>query len=323
MEIPSRKGVFLSKHLRDGVAFLPRLLVQLMAAHPVPRSLLNAVYRRLTAPQRSLFHLGFAKVFRNELVRGRSGTWMVEFAGRPIRMPLNSGRFWLDWDLAVSIVGHDIEIVETYSHLIRSPEPPTVFLDVGANYGTHSLLFLVHGIETISFEPNSSCHAYFQELCAFNNVTPRLSAVALGSKRGYADLSYPRRYTWLGSTDAETIGAIGPRDELIIERVKQQPLDEYLEELRGKSILIKIDTEGSEYDILQGASAVLRELRPLIVLESWRSLQRARLFDFLLENQYRLAKLAWNPAMPTESLGRAEFITSDMTNFAALPPEKR
>jgi FkbM family methyltransferase len=300
-----------------------RLGVQLVAAHPVPRNLLNAVYLRLTPPQRSLFHCGFAKVFRNELVRGRSGTWAVEFAGGRIRMPLTSERFWLDWDLAVSIVGHDVEIKETYSHLLKSPDPPTVFLDVGANYGTHSLLFLVHGIETISFEPNSSCHAYFEEVCEINNVTPRLIGVVLGKEaRGYAHLSYPPRDTWLGSTDVEVIGAFGPRDELKTERVRQQPLDDYLAELRGKRILIKIDTEGSEYGILQGASAVLRELRPVIILECWRSLQRARLFDFLLGNQYRLAKLPWNPAMSTDSLTRAEFIATDMTNFAALPAEK-
>ncbi|CAA9891487.1 conserved hypothetical protein [Candidatus Methylobacter favarea] len=77
-------------------------------------------------------------------------------------MPLTSERFWLDWDTAVSITGHDIEIKQTYEALIGSSEPPELFIDIGANYGTHSLLFLVHQIKTITFEPNASCHDFFQ-----------------------------------------------------------------------------------------------------------------------------------------------------------------
>ena len=40
----------------------------------------------------------------------------------------------------VSIVGHDIEVKETYAALIASDHRPTLFLDVGANYGLHSIL---------------------------------------------------------------------------------------------------------------------------------------------------------------------------------------
>jgi len=324
IEIPNLNMTSRTKkqRFRDVAAFLPRISVQLIAARPIPRELLNALYLRLTPSQRSLFSLGFSKIFRNNrTISGRSGIWTVEFAGRTIRMPLNSERFWLDWDLAVSLVGHDLEVVETYSNLIKSPKPPTIFLDVGANYGTHSLLFLVHNIETLSFEPNTSCRGYFHDLCALNNVTPRLCNVALGKDSGYINLSYPPKDTWLGSTDAETIVTIGRSDELKTERVKQRPLDDYVAELRGKRILLKIDTEGSEYDVLQGASTILSELRPLIIFESWRSPQRARVFEFFLENHYRIVKLPWNPAIPTESLAPIEFMTTVTTNFAALPIE--
>src|SRR5439155_9223296 len=43
--------------------------------------------------------------------------------------------------------------------------------------------------------------------------------------------------------------------------------DEYVAETGARPDLIKIDAENAEYDILQGAQRVLRELRPMITLE--------------------------------------------------------
>src|ERR1700722_9247274 len=50
--------------------------------------------------------------------------------------------------------GHDSELKQTYASLIQLEHPPRLVLDIGANYGTHSIIFLSHDIETVSFEPN-------------------------------------------------------------------------------------------------------------------------------------------------------------------------
>jgi hypothetical protein len=171
-----------------------------MAAFTWSRQGLNAAYLALTPCHRATFHEWFAKIFRNTSVQARDGNWTVVFAGKSILMPLVSESLWLDWDTAVSIVGHDIEIKQTYEALIgSSTTKPTLFIDIGANYGTHSLLFLVHGIKTMTFEPNSSCHGCFARLCELNHVTPTIEGVALGAYHGYVKLSYPKRDTWLGS----------------------------------------------------------------------------------------------------------------------------
>ena len=60
----------------------------------------------------------------------------------------------VDWSNALAIVGHDIDVKTTYELLLSSQRPPEVFIDAGANFGTHSILFASQGIRTIAFEPN-------------------------------------------------------------------------------------------------------------------------------------------------------------------------
>jgi hypothetical protein len=136
----------INKSLKSGAKFIIRNSVKLLAAFPWPRRVLNMVYIKLTPYQRIIIHDECARLFRNSKIRGSSGSWHIVFANKIIQMPLSAARFWLDWDLAVSIVGHDLEIKEEYEILINSTERPELFIDIGANYGTHSLLFLVHHI---------------------------------------------------------------------------------------------------------------------------------------------------------------------------------
>src|SRR5262249_50394255 len=76
--------------VRDGVS--------LTIALPFSRRLLNSLYVRLTPAQRVQFYLRLAKIFRNNRIRGRNGSWDVVFANKRIEMPLTADRFWLDWD---------------------------------------------------------------------------------------------------------------------------------------------------------------------------------------------------------------------------------
>jgi hypothetical protein len=94
-------------------------LVQVVAARSYPRTCLNALYLRFTPGQRSQFHGHFAQLFRGRCrVEIHAGFWTVEFGGKRIVLPLRVEHFWLDWDTALSIIGHDIEIKETYGALL-------------------------------------------------------------------------------------------------------------------------------------------------------------------------------------------------------------
>lgn len=297
--------------------------VRTLAAHDRSRRLLNAWYRRLRPPHRALFHKHFARIFTDAMhAHYNDAKWCVEFCGKEVMMPLTAERYWLDWDMAVSLIGQDIEVKETYARLILSDMRPTVFLDIGTNYGLHSLLFLIHGIRTISFEPNALCHGYFRELCALNGVVPDLRPVALGRNESEVALWFPAGETWLGST------SVGVRERwsgeprpLASETVPQKRLDDYLEQLPSGGVLAKIDTEGNECDVLVGALETLRRTRMLVIFEAWPGSGRPPLYRLLSEENYRIAPLPWSPEVPTRFITAVEFETAGATNFIALPAE--
>jgi hypothetical protein len=164
-------------------------LVRALAAHSSSRRALNRWYSMLGDQGKSQFHSRYAKVFATSKMPVEEGLWNVTFADRGIRLPLRPHMIWLDWDNAVSILGHDIEIKQTYAALLaQGAERPVKCLDVGANYGMHSALFLSAGIPAISFEPNPSCRPCFEEVCRLNCYQSSWEAVALGDKSGEVEL---------------------------------------------------------------------------------------------------------------------------------------
>jgi FkbM family methyltransferase len=250
-----------------------------------------------------------------------SGRWRVRVNKRIVYLPLSAKRMWLDWDHGISILGHDMEVKNFYSNLLRSQEAPEVFFDVGANYGTHSLLFLCLGVPSVTFEPNSSCHPVFKEMCDLNHVTPDLQHVAIAALEGDLELKYPEKFTWLGSVKSDVCNELISSYKLVTEKVKAFPLDFYLSRIKGKKALIKVDTEGNELEVFKGASLILSEARPIVVFESnLNNLDRCEIADLLYYHGYEIFGLRID-ASPIK-LGKNEFHESKQTNFAAWPREK-
>lgn len=310
---------------------------RLLAKYRLSRTALNYVYLRLAYSRQNFVHSCFAKIFENTDSRVQPGTWRVAFAGREILLPLSSERIWLDWDLALSLVGHDIEVVKTYEALLCPASKPDLLIDIGANYGTHSLLFLVHGVRSLTFEPNSSCHGVFKEHCALNHVADHVEPVALGASDGTVTLRYPEKNTWWGSTTGKAApGTEGLELELKEEEVAQRRLDSYSTQIaqelemplsnaetevgsrRQPRVLIKIDTEGSECEVLQGATSIIERYKPLIIFECFPGESRKYLMDFFRGIHYEVFPLPWSPLAQTQPLPCDGFLTSRDTNFMAV-----
>ncbi|MBN1261572.1 MAG: FkbM family methyltransferase [Anaerolineae bacterium] len=306
-----------------GAKSIRNYLVSRVAACPWSRKWLNVMYLRLTSAQRDHAHKEFSKIFKFNAVQGRDGIWEARFGDKIFRIPLSRASFWLDWDTALSVAGQDIEVRETYWAFINAPERPDLFIDIGANYGTHSLLFLAYQIETLSFEPNSVCHGYFERLCRANEVTPHIEPVALGAKQGHVTLSYPSGDTWLGSTNARVSERLTHLSQLITKDVEQRMLDDYISRMDHRRVLIKIDTEGHELAVLQGAGRTLQEIRPYIIFECWNNAPRNALFRFLAAKNYRVYELPWSPSNQDPSLNVSQFLASSAVNFIAAPIQDR
>ncbi len=70
------------------------------------------------------------------------------------------------------------------------------------------------------------------------------------------------------------------------QKVKIRTLDEIIEKEKIKPDLIKIDTEGSEYDILKGAQNTIKKYRPAFLIEIHKN--KEEIFKLLKKYNYRI-----------------------------------
>jgi FkbM family methyltransferase len=294
-------------------------IVRSLAAKRVLRTMLNRWYTTFDETEKSLFYDRYAKIFRGSKTSVEPGEWTITFAGREVRLPLRPSFSWLDWDNAVSILGHDVEIKQTYAALLASDQRPVLFMDVGANYGTHSILFLAAGVPVIAFEPNTSCYPCFRTVCQLNGLSGRWEPVAVSSRPGSIQLVYPEKETWLGSISEEIASRLKDRNGVVEQRVPVKTLDDYLNDIPPGVVILKIDAEGSELEVLRGASQVLDICKPRIVIESRETKTRRDLCQLLERFGYDVHSLPWAPSSPARPLGIDEFIASPGNNFIAIP----
>jgi FkbM family methyltransferase len=297
-------------------------IIRWMAARKLPRKTLNIIYNQFSRRQKSTFYAKFAKLFRNCECSVTPGCWSVVFHGREIHVPLREKTMWLDWDCALSVLGHESEIKATYEALISGVDCPRCVFDVGANYGLHSLLFLAHGVEVISFEPNRVCHEHLKRLEDFNQVKFSLESMALGSSERTVELWYPEMDTWLGTIDPQRVREISAGHGSRRVHVPCGTLDGYVRQSNRTPDLIKLDAEGSELDILVGSRETLGVGRPILIFECWRSEGRAHVWRFFDSLDYVTVKLPLLSPASALTLDNRAFSQSMDSNFAALPREK-
>ena len=299
------------QHIRDR-----RLLAQI--AKPESFQRLNDRYNAFTDDRRERFYRDYAKVFGRTTGTAPPGVWTVRFRDVAIRIPLEPDSIALDWDAALSIVGHDPEIKRTYAAILDSQDRPAIFLDVGANLGTHSTMMASAGVEVFAFEPNPVCKAYFDRVRALNSVKLRWEAVAIGDKEGVARLTFPEGETWLGSISEDIVSGF-TSDRLHTVEAPLRRLDSYLDSLPPGPVLMKIDVEGMELQALRGAADLVSARLPTIIFEALRGADRAGLFDWFQAHGYAIEQLPWRPAGPGPEFTKADFVAWRRTNFMARP----
>ncbi len=141
-------------------------------------------------------------------------------------------------------------------------QPGEMVVDVGANIGLWSLLLAdVVGPENImALEAGRVASARLRENFSLNGISAnRALEVAAGREEGEAEFpDYDSPET--GATVLQASG-VGPK-----RKVWQATLDRVLADVRPTIGLVKIDVEGSEPEVLQGAVKILNNRRPRAVL---------------------------------------------------------
>ena len=309
--LKATERVALSKRIAQRIAFS-----RLMDAGP--RRRWNEFYLRRNLREKAAMYGLFAKLFTDKAgPRATEGEWRVNFGNAEVRVPLRRDTFGLDWDSAMSIVGHDSDVKHAYSQLLACDEPPKVFFDVGANYGMHSLLFAANGVRTISFEPNPLCVEYLSEVFRYNGLEPKVESFALSDKPGESILSFPKSATWLGTMEESAAKQLSDEYELTTVNVSLETLDGYVDRSGLEPDLIKIDTEGYELKVLRGAHRTLSNSRSFVIFENTTRSLRSDLFDFFSSCCYSVLQLS-PYGLKLKLLSSEEFQKSSDHNFAAV-----
>lgn len=170
--------------------------------------------------------------------------------------------------------------VEIFTYFVKRG---TIVLDVGANIGAHTVPLAQltgPGGVVVAFEPQPVLH---QILCAnlvLNNIPNALTyAMALGNSQGTCQipvLDYSKPYNFGGvSMDMVTEGEavpLGKLDDFQLDRVD----------------FIKLDVEGFESQVLEGAAETIERCRPVMYVENDREEKSAELIQRLFDMGYRL-----------------------------------
>jgi hypothetical protein len=142
--------------------------------------------------------------------------------------------------------------------------------------------------------------------------------VAVGDAHATVELVYPERDTWLGAVSADVARTVDG-GQLITETVDLVSLDDYQDLASQGRLLIKIDVEGLEVPVLNGARGILETARPTIIFEANEDADRIASFDILSGTHYLLFELPWPSDESRRPLSVDEFSNSPGTNFIARP----
>jgi FkbM family methyltransferase len=139
------------------------------------------------------------------------------------------------------------------------------FVDIGANIGLYTIALAPLFGRTLAFEPNPVTFKVLEANLALCEVEARIFNVGLSDRNGDASFFVPKngRIGWATLTERYNSH---PAKET---KVKLRTLDD-VDAAEGNTTavsLIKIDVEGHEPEVLQGAQRVLRRDGPVVLFE--------------------------------------------------------
>jgi FkbM family methyltransferase len=173
-------------------------------------------------------------------------------------------------DRAIALDGiWELEQLEDFAAVCRMV-PVDAFLDIGANVGIYSVLLSRRGLcgEFIAFEPDPGNYARLLANLSVNGLIGSVRALplAVGDRAGEVLLmqagSHNRGESWIAHPDKPPEEAPG----VATHEVRQIVFDDEFR-FAGKTLIVKMDVEGSEFHALAGMQRTLRDNRCYLQVE--------------------------------------------------------
>jgi FkbM family methyltransferase len=148
--------------------------------------------------------------------------------------------------------------------IIKALPEEGVFIDVGANIGLFSLYILKKcpKVKVIAFEPNSQVRQCLEHTKKFNNLNIYPYAIAKENKKG---ILYRSTHNDGGHSINKEYEQVTQGE---FENIEIRALSrEFLASEKEKVDVIKIDVEGAEREVLEGALELIKQDRPMLIIE--------------------------------------------------------
>ena len=206
-----------------------------------------------------------------------------ECLGRPIELWTHPEPDHLARAIAAQRGFYEIDVLMKCRELYV---PGTTVVDVGANVGNHTVFFAaIVGAPVLAFEPWRANHDLLLLNIAANGLDELVepTCAAVGSIAG-SGRAQPRRADNFGTVQV----VAGPGDIPVVV-LDDMPTG-------GPVGLLKVDVEGAEPAVLEGAQELLERWLPDVVVEAEDAAAFAAVADVLLPAGYfSRGRYAWTP----------------------------
>jgi FkbM family methyltransferase len=174
--------------------------------------------------------------------------------------------------------GKPFEPVTTPWLLEQMEKRDGAFVDVGASTGWFAVPMAKRGYPVIAFEPNARSATRLLDNCELNGVTITLHQVAATNRDGQTVFTHNPRWPLTSGGSLEHVAANKAQDIVGCAR-----LDALVD---VPVAVLKIDVEGHEMAVLEGAEKLIETYRPAILLEANTPQHAVRLAGWLVDHHY-------------------------------------
>jgi FkbM family methyltransferase len=178
----------------------------------------------------------------------------------PVVYPFTENTKFLIWKGLTGATGNiycGLMEYEDMSFLLHFLRPDDVFFDIGANVGAYTLLASGEvGARTISVEPVPSTFKFLSDNIIINKLEDKVELLNNGLGSNSGTIKFTKSF--------DTVNHVATENETDTIDVTVKIMDEIASQV---PILIKIDVEGFETEVLNGAKEILenKNLKAIII----------------------------------------------------------
>jgi len=253
-----------------------------------PKSLRPAIKSQLFSLASRRFH-GIPRARVSLVEAGDTATLSIDNTSVILAQPFADVSIW--W-----LQEHPEDLLEVTVLLKLAAAVDGVMLDIGAHVGMFAALFCTASAhDVLCFEPVAASQKAIEETAALNGFGDRIQVVvaAVGDRVGVTSMHLDAATGFAQAQNYES-SPVSSSEQIVVQTTTVDAIRQTTDKKVG---LLKIDVEGFEAEVLEGATQTLLGDQPVVAIEihndylSERGVSLSRMLTKLEDHGYRLMQL--------------------------------